>query len=716
MDTFFRTRRRATALTALTALSALALGAAGAGPTAAWGVDSDPDGGRTVERFDEDALTQVVKVSARTPKERTAVSALGLDVTEAGDRSGVEVVLHGARDAKVLRDAGYTWDVVVKDLEALRARNARKDRQYAARVRTSPLPSGQDHYRTLADYNRELRQLAATYPHRVSLIRLENKSRQGRTVHGIEVTRHVRRTDDGKPVFLMMGAHHAREWPSSEHTLEFAYDLLENDRFDRRATQIVKRGRTIFVPVVNVDGFDISRSAAPLGDFSTVDYEMKRKNCDTSLFTPERYLGGTCADNPAGRLRGTDLNRNYPGFWGGPGASSSWSSDTYRGDGPGSEPEVDSVRTLISERQVTGLITNHTYSTLVLRPPSLASTGLAPDEDKYQALGAMMTDANNYTNWASYQLYDTSGSVEDWSYWNTGGFGFTFEIGDQGFHPTYKDAVVAEYLGLPPAAGARQGGNREAYYRFARANLDQRYHATITGKAPANRELSLYKQFTSLTSPIVVGNDPRVTTDPLGYTDVLTSSYASTGGGFSWAVNPSTRPAVAGRGGREPQAPAQPSIALTNPAGIPAERESEQAQFEIVGLPEYDNGTASVSVGWPGESGDEAVDWDVSILNADGEVVSQAASLANPEVAVLIDPVPGVYTVVVGNYAGGSAQTDWSGEVTFAQPTPPVMTGVKEAWMLSCTKRNGDVLATQDVVVDRGESIDVGNACRQAKP
>ena len=47
------------------------------------------------------------------------------------------------------------------------------------------------------------------------------------------------------------------------------------------------------------------------------------------------YRSGTCADNPAGRLRGTDLNRNYPGFWGGGGASTSWSSDTYRGDGPG---------------------------------------------------------------------------------------------------------------------------------------------------------------------------------------------------------------------------------------------------------------------------------------------------------------------------------------------------------------------------------------------
>ena len=98
---------------------------------------------------------------------------------------------------------------------------------------------------------------------------------------------------------------------------------------------------------------------------------MKRKNCTISAATPAQYRTGTCADNLAGRLRGTDPNRNYPGFWGGPGASTSWSSDTFRGDAPGDTPEVDNIKRLISERQVTNLITNHTYSNLVLRPPSL---------------------------------------------------------------------------------------------------------------------------------------------------------------------------------------------------------------------------------------------------------------------------------------------------------------------------------------------------------
>ncbi len=705
-----RTRNRA-----VVALAAFAVGAASLGVSAA---SAGNDGSRdeNIQRAERDGKVQLVKVLAPTAAKRSEVASLGLDVTESADARGIDVVLYGEKDAQVLRQAGFSWRVKVDDMVALRRANAAKDRAYAAEVAASPLPSGQDHYRTLADYNSEMQALAAAHPRMVKLITLKNTSVEGRDVYGIELTRNVANIDDGKPVFLMMGAHHAREWPSSEHTIEFAYDLLNNYGSDGRATKIVDKGRTIFVPVVNPDGFEISRSAPPLGDFSLFDYEMKRKNCDISVNTPAIYTTGTCADNPAGRLRGTDPNRNYPGFWGGPGASASWSSDTYRGDGPGSEPEVDNIRSLISERQVTGLITNHTFSNLVLRPPAIYDTGLSPDEAQYKALGAMMTDANNYANWASYQLYDTSGSTEDWSYWNTGGYGFTFEIGDEGFHPTYENAVVAEYLGLDPAAGAGQGGNREAYYRFATANLDAAYHSTITGKAPAGRELTVYKQFTSETSPVIVSDaDPSVTTDPIEYTDVLTSSLDTTGGRFSWAVNPSTRPIVAGRSGRDALAPAQPGVPLVNPAGVPAEGASEYATFEITGLPQYDNGKAEVIVSWPGASGDAALDWDVYVYNADGDLVAQAASLANPEVAALIDPVPGEYTVEVNNYAGGTAATDWSGEVRFEQPLPEIVTGIKEAWMLSCTKANGDVVATREVIVDRGETAYVGNACRPPK-
>ncbi|HEX2705564.1 MAG TPA: hypothetical protein VHM65_07375 [Candidatus Lustribacter sp.] len=176
-------------------------------------------------------------------------------------------------------------------------------------------------------------------------------------------------------------------------------------------------------------------------------------------------------------------------------------------------------------------------------------------------------------------------------------------------------------------------------------------------------------------------------------------------------MNPSTRPLVLGRGGRTPQAPAQPSAPLVNPPGVPVEGLSEATTFTIEGLPRNDNGKALVTVGWP----DASVDWDVYVLDAAGELVSSAASLDDPEVALMFDPVPGTYTVIVENYAGGSAATDWTGSVDFAQPTPAYDSGVREAWTLTCRNATGRVLGTQLVIVGRGQSTDVGDPCVRSR-
>jgi hypothetical protein len=669
---------------------------------------------RELARTADDGTTKMVMVRATTVAERNEVISLGLDVTEHATRRGIEVVLHDARDAQILRDAGFTWTVTVKDLEAQAAANRKADKLYAASVAESALPSGRTAYRTYDDYLTDLDELADTYPALTRPLTLANQSVLGEDIRGIEVTTRADTVKDGKPVFLLMGAHHAREWPSAEHTIEFAYDLLESYRAgESRARSLLSESRVILIPVVNVDGFKVSRDAEPRGDFSTFDYEMKRKNCSISAATPAQYTTGVCADNLAGRLRGTDLNRNYPGFWGGGGASPNWSSDTFRGDGPGSEPETDAVRQLISERAVTVMISNHTYSNLVLRPPAIAATGLAIDEPALKALGDAMAAENTYVSQASYQLYDTSGSTEDWSYWITGGYGFTLEIGDEGFHPIYEEAVVGEYLGEAPADSAGLGGNQEAYWLAAEAAADPEHHSVIRGTAPDKHTISVSKHVVSPTSPVIpAGGGPAG--DPLLFEDTLTTEYTSTGGRFSFDVNPSTRPLVMGRHGREAQAPPQAPVTLTNPAGVPAVGASEFTTFEVQGLPDADNGFAVVSIDWPSNDAEDQ-DWDFFLVGPDGVPVGSGATLANPEVIRIPDPKPGTYTLEANNYAGGSAEHDWTGTVSFESPVPPSPTGTKEAWLLTCADKQGNVVATREVVVDRGETIDVGNACKLVK-
>ena len=671
-------------------------------------------------RAASDGPTQIVTV--RT--DGSGVDRLheaGLDVTEHLGAGGVDVVLHGDRDEAALRATGLPFDVKVHDVEALDRRQRRADEAYAQGHDASTLPSGRTSYRHLADIEAELKRLAMRYPALVKPITLSHKSIEGRDIVGIEITKDPL-AQDGKPIFLNMGEHHAREWPSAEQPLEFAYDLLQGYGRDPRATRLVDTTRTIVVPVVNPDGFNVSREAQSVPEdqrYSPEDLEYRRKNCRAA---PGDLSAVDCTTLP--RNVGVDLNRNYAGFWGGPGASPDPLDDTYRGEAPASEPEVQAVRDLIATRQVTNLITNHTYSNLVLRPPGVAAAGFSIDEPLYRQLGRRMTDTNGYANIPGFQLYDTTGATEDWSYWTAGGLGFTFEIGKEDFHPEFAHAVIAEYLGREPAAGAGKGGNREAYYRMLEATADASFHSVIAGKAPKGAKLTIAKEFTTETSPVLQPgpDDSLVPTSPIRFPERLESSMVvEHGGAFHWAVNPSTRPYVAGRYGREPLGPVPPSQPLVNPPGVPAENtegditqgEYEEATFTVPAPPQYDAGQAIVDVSWT----NPATDWDVYIYDSTGaQVASAATGGKNSERAIIGLPDPGTYTIrfVSYNQVDGAPPDDWTGSVSFTAPTPAVP-GVTEQWTLTCTRPDGSAAPPVQVEVARGETADVGRLCGTAR-
>ena len=173
---------------------------------------------------------------------------------------------------------------------------------------------------------------------------------------------------------MQLGVHHAREWPSGEHALEWAYELINGYRNgDGAAARLVRRTRTIVVPIVNPDGFNASREAGELegsaggrgGDASqeTINVishplEYKRKNCRFADVSE----GGSCTqatnsiDEP-----GVDPNRNYGLFGAGRGrVRIRWPAIT----GCFSEPETKNIRSLVSRRQITAFISNHTFGGL----------------------------------------------------------------------------------------------------------------------------------------------------------------------------------------------------------------------------------------------------------------------------------------------------------------------------------------------------------------
>src|SRR5918992_110626 len=384
----------------------------GGSESAALSVDSTAVDTSNVQR------AQLVRVSTPTLERRNELNQLGLDSTEHGGPGYLEVVLHGADDARRLREAGFQWTIEVPDL-ALQARRERAaDLRFAAVNATTEFPSGRTTYRRLFDYSEDMKRLAREHPDLVRPITLGNQTWEGRPVEGIEIATNPN-ARDGRPVFLQMGLHHSREWPSGEHAMEWAYELIVGyRRGDARVRGLVANTRTIVVPVVNPDGFNASREAGQLymngdghdtdldgsGDISDPEFilaaathpnEYRRKNCRL----PGDPAAGSCLQPSTGIFEGgVDPNRNYGAFWGGPGSDSNPLTQTYRGPGPFSEPESQNVRELVSSRQVTTLITNHTFSNLVLRPPGIAAQGTTVDEPIYKELGDAMAAENGYSS------------------------------------------------------------------------------------------------------------------------------------------------------------------------------------------------------------------------------------------------------------------------------------------------------------------------------
>lgn len=673
----------------------------------------------------------LVRVSTPTRARKQELVSLGLDLAEGAGPGWIEVVLYGAADAAKLVERNFVYTVQIPDLALQARRDRRADLAFAAANDRSELPSGATSYRRLFDYSEDMKRLAREHPDLVRTFTLPYRTFEGRPVEAIEVAANPN-ARDGRPVFVQTGAHHAREWPSSEHALEWAYELITSyRRGDPRAQRLVQTTRTVIVPVVNPDGFNQSREAGELfmhgagsdtdvdddGEISDPEFilaaalapnEYKRKNC--------RIVGdpgaGSCSQPDSGVFGpGVDPNRNYGAFWGGGGSSGNPANQTYRGPEPFSEPETRNIRALVSSRQVTTLITNHTFSNLVLRPPGIAAQGTTVDEEIYRALGDAMAAENGYSSQYGYQLYDTDGTTEDWSYNATGGLGFTFEIGDAGFHPPFEE-TVKEWNGT--SDDATGGGNREAYYIAQESTADASKHSVLAGRAPAGAILRLTKTF-----------DMPTSVEGLTFTDTLdTTMQAGPDGRFEWHVNPSTRPLVAKGGGREATGdPSPPQELESNGPGsttpcanfdTPPEGCYEDSVIAVPSGAGIDNAKATFRIEFSPLS-----DWDMKIYAADangqatGEPVASSGNGATSgalgfEEATVLDPA-GSYVVRVINWA---AADPWTGTVTFAGPDP--YAAPEETWTLLCESPEGVIRSARQVFVARGErrTLDLRADCR----
>ncbi len=408
--------------------------------------------------------------------------------------------------------------------------------------RTSGLPlqpGERTAYRHYADYVTDLQALATKHPKNARMFTFPEKSLEGRTVYGIEIADDIGKArTDGRPTFWVDGVHHAREWPSSEYTIMFAFDLLASYGKDARITALLKKIKVVVVPIVNPDGFVHSREASPVFNpvlnnntgFEVAGLESGWRKNKRSL-TDALYAAGGVSSRLNADAHGTDPNRNYPFYWGGEGGGSDRTSQTYGGSRPFSEPESRNIASVMKTQQVTAYLTNHTYGQLCMRPWGYTKDP-SPDNDFQEDLGAQMCAHHGYRNQIGLSLYPTAGTSRDWSYGALRTIVYTFEH-NRAFHPDYATEIPKTYA-----------KNRPAWLLLAEAAADTRNHGVITGRvvddagAPiAGATVRLSKSFKT---PIAVDVDK--TKD--GSVPESIASTASTGhdGRFTVHANPSMRP------------------------------------------------------------------------------------------------------------------------------------------------------------------------------
>ena len=497
---------------------------------------------------------QLVEIEATTREDFRRIQELGIDTTDHTDGINQHAILHGPEDARKLREAGFEYDVEIDDLIAHDRAERKAEREAGRNGFKAATPGGRTTYRTYDDYLADLKKMVENNPGFVRPVTLPKQTLEGRDITGVEIATDVNRTDDGRPVYVQIGVHHAREWPAGEAAIEFGLDLLQRGKAgEARWKNLLDNVRTFVVPIMNVDGFIVSRTQPP----------NPQDNQPTFPFTPQQIIGGAgyrrkncrplepLETNVPCQARqqndnGVDPNRNYGEKWGGPGTSSSQNSLIYHGEGPFSEPETQAVREWLLGLQPTVLITNHTFTGLILRPPGTGDDGPAPDELRMRQLGDAMARETQYVSQYSYQLYDTSGTTDDWLYGGLSSFSFTPEIGKVNFHPSYTGNFIPEYdgrEGLDKDTGEfrKLGGLRMAFLLAGETAIDLTSHSILSGTAPAGRTLRIQRDFVTVTSSRP--NDNGVQHDVQRLPEHRESTLTVPANGeYTWHVAPSTRP------------------------------------------------------------------------------------------------------------------------------------------------------------------------------
>ncbi|MGW6460410.1 M14 family zinc carboxypeptidase [Streptomyces sp. NPDC055078] len=260
--------------------------------------------------------------------------------------------------------------------------------------------AGDGVYRPYGGENGLKREILATAQANPALTKAVSigKTVKGEDILALKVSKGAKQYRDGtKPATLYMSNQHAREWITPEMTRRLMHHYLTNYGKDPRITKIIDTTELWFVISANPDGYDYT--------FGGTDERQWRKNLRDN--------------NGDGRIApgdGVDLNRNFPYKWGydNEGSSPDPYDETFRGSGPGSEPETKAIDAFQKRIGFQYGINYHSAAELILYGVGWQVATSTPDDVIYKALAG--TPGNpaipGYRPQVSSELYITNGEAD----------------------------------------------------------------------------------------------------------------------------------------------------------------------------------------------------------------------------------------------------------------------------------------------------------------
>ncbi|MEQ8674102.1 MAG: M14 family metallopeptidase [Aggregatilineales bacterium] len=348
-----------------------------------------------------------------------------------------------------------------------------------------------DHYPRYDELTKLLQAYAEEYPELITMSSI-GKSYEGRDIWLITATNSATGDASAKPALWIDANIHASEVSPTVACLYLINELTTKYGQDETITRVLDTRSFYIVPRVNPDGAEwaladkpkIIRSSTrpypydedPLGGMDEEDVDgdgrilmMRIEDANGAWKAhPEEprllvrrdptEIGGTyyrvlpegMIENYDGvtidmkpRKQGLDMNRNFP---------AEWKQDYQQGGAgpyPGSEPETRALIEFIARnRNITGAITFHTFSGVLLRPFSFQGDDEMPAEDlwTFQHIGKKGTDITGYPNVSVFHDFKYHpkqviyGGFDDWAYDHMGVYSWTVEI----WSPQ-KQAGIEEY-------------------------------------------------------------------------------------------------------------------------------------------------------------------------------------------------------------------------------------------------------------------------------